>query len=176
MRHSPRSVLLFCISLMFSSLSAIPGYASSGSGGSPRSLLALLSSSPASATVIRGGRGRLPSFVAAANSIIICNPDVQYPHNSTHKPGTVNEVVTVSCTAPVTQIQLVAGLYYNSALVNQSSMARCSNTSTCQANTAVPCQSGDYKGGMSWGVYFPPGYEPPTYSNVGYGNTVTIAC
>jgi hypothetical protein len=133
---------------MLSLVSAIPGYASSGSGGSP----------------------------TTTNSIIICTPNVQNPHNSTHKPGTVNEVVTVACTAPVTQIQLVAGLYYNSILVKQSPMQRCSNAASCQANTAMPCQNGDYTGGMSWGVYSPPGHEPPTSSNVEYGKTVTVSC
>ena len=174
--HKSRSVFVFWVLFMLSSLSAVPANASSGSGGSPRSLLVFLSSSPASLAVIRRAALGLPGMGGATNSIIICTPDVQNPHNSTHKPGTVNEVVTVSCTAPVTQIQLVAGLYYNSTLVNQSPMQRCSNASSCQANTAVPCQNGDYRGGMSWGVYSPPGHEPPTYSNVGYGNTVTIAC
>jgi len=176
MRHRLRSVLVFWVLFMFSSLSAIPAYASSGSGGSPRSLLVFLSSSPASPAMIRRGLGRLPGMGSATNSIIICTPNVQYPHDSTHELGTVNEVVTVSCTAPVTEIQVVARLYYKSVLVKQSPIERCSNTASCKANAAVSCQNGDYRGAMSWGVYFPPGYEPPTYSNVGYGKTVTIVC
>ncbi|MFV8131876.1 hypothetical protein [Streptomyces syringium] len=113
---------------------------------------------------------------ADAAAVIRCEGQVQRPHNSTHVPGTVNVVVTVSCTAPVPEITTRAALYKNGQLVNQSTLRTQHNTRTAQNNAAVRCSPGNYRGWMYFKVVFPPGYNPPTGSANGLGQEVPISC
>lgn len=113
---------------------------------------------------------------ADASAVIRCEGQVQRPHNSTHVPGTVNVVVTVSCTARVPQITTRAALYKNGQLVNQSALRTQSNTAGGQNNAAVRCSPGNYRGWMYFKVVFPPGYQPPTSSTNGFGQEVPISC
>jgi hypothetical protein len=108
--------------------------------------------------------------------VIVCNGNVQNPHKSTHVPGTVNVVVTLTCTSTVPQINIRAALYRNGLLVKDSGQKTVNNSSFAQHNAAVPCQNGTYRGWMSFGVLFPPGYVPPTGAGSGYGNSVSITC
>jgi hypothetical protein len=57
--------------------------------------------------VIAPGRAVL---AAAPNATITCTPNVANPHNSSHVNGTVNVVVTLSCTGPVAEISIKAAL------------------------------------------------------------------
>ncbi|WP_412074818.1 hypothetical protein ACLF6K_01385 [Streptomyces xanthophaeus] len=91
-------------------------------------------------------------------------------------PGTVNVVVTVSCTAPVPEITTRAALYKNGQLVKQSTLRTQPNTRTAQNNAAVPCSPGNYRGWMYFKVVFPPGYNPPTASANGFGQEVALSC
>ncbi|MEV8536880.1 hypothetical protein [Streptomyces sp. NPDC051211] len=91
-------------------------------------------------------------------------------------PGTVNVVVTVSCTAPVPEITTRAALYKNGQLVNQSTLRSQRNTRTAQNNAAVRCSPGNYRGWMYFKVVFPPGYNPPTASANGFGQEVALSC
>lgn len=113
---------------------------------------------------------------ADAQSVIRCEGQVQRPHNSTHVPGTVNVVVTVSCTAPVSAITTRAALYKNGQLVNQSALRTQTGTASGQNNAAVRCSPGNYRGWMYFKVDFPPGYQPPTASANGFGQEVPISC
>ncbi|MCD9141135.1 hypothetical protein [Streptomyces albireticuli] len=113
---------------------------------------------------------------ADAQAVIRCTGQVQRPHNSTHVPGTVNVVVTVSCTAPVQEITTRAALYKNGQLVNQSALRTQHNTASAQNNAAVRCSPGNYRGWMYFKVVFPPGYNPPTASANGFGQEVPISC
>ncbi|HEV7756131.1 MAG TPA: hypothetical protein VGO94_09770 [Mycobacteriales bacterium] len=113
---------------------------------------------------------------ATATDTIVCTPNVQNPHNSSHVNGTVNVVVTLSCTAPVSQINIRAALYRNGALVRDSGQRTVNGSSFAQNNAAEPCHNATYQGWMSYGVAFPPGYVPPTGSGSGYGSAVTITC
>ncbi|MEU7555099.1 hypothetical protein AB0B01_22620 [Streptomyces sp. NPDC044571] len=113
---------------------------------------------------------------ADASAVIRCEGQVQRPHNSTHVPGTVNVVVTVSCTAPVPEITTRAALYKNGQLVNQSALRTQRNTRSGQNNAAVRCSPGNYRGWMYFKVVFPPGYRPPTGSGNGLGEEVALSC
>ncbi len=107
---------------------------------------------------------------------ITCTPNVQNPHNSSHVNGTINVVVTLTCTAPVSQINIRAALYKNGTLVKDSGQKTFNGTASAQNNAAVPCSNGTYQGWMSYGVAFPAGYTPPTGASSGYGNAVSITC
>lgn len=111
-----------------------------------------------------------------ASAVIRCQGQVQRPHNSTHVPGTVNVVVTVSCSAAVPEITTRAALYKNGQLVNQSTLRTQHNTRSAQNNAAVRCSPGNYRGWMYFKVVFPPGYNPPTGSANGLGQEVAISC
>lgn len=93
--------------------------------------------------------------------VITGTPNVQNPHKSFHVPGTVNVVVTVACTAPVTQIRITAGLYRDGVLVALSPSTPFSSTNLAQANAATYCQDGTYQGWMDYGVTWPPGLTRP---------------
>lgn len=114
--------------------------------------------------------------VPAAHADITCNPNVQHPHKSTHVPGTVNVVVTVTCTAPVTEIRITAGLYRDGSLISQSPITPFSFTSFAQANAATSCQDGTYQGWMDYDVTWPPDYEEVAPPGPGYGAAVSITC
>ncbi len=123
-------------------------------------------------------RRRRPSSatISGARAAITCTPQVQYPHKSTHVPGTVNVVVTLTCTAPVSGINIRAALYRNGALVSDSGQKSFSGTSFASHNAAEPCHNATYQGWMSYGVAFPPGYVPPTGASSGFGPVVNITC
>jgi hypothetical protein len=117
-----------------------------------------------------------PSGTVTAANVIVCRPNVQNPHNSSHVRGTVNVVVTLKCTAAVRQINIRAALYFNGRLVKQSGQRTFNNTGSAQNNAAVPCRNGTYQGWMSYGVLFPPRYVPPTGAGSGFGRAVRITC
>jgi hypothetical protein len=113
---------------------------------------------------------------SAATAEIVCNPNVQNPHNSTHVNGTVNVVVTIGCTNVVPEITIRAALYRNGLLVADSGLRSVFGNNFAQTNAAVPCQDATYQGWMYYGVNFPPGYVPPFGSSSGFGNSVPIVC
>lgn len=137
-------------------------------------------SAPQSVTVLTGPAivatsGYAQGQVSAADTIT-CTPQVQYPHKSTHVPGTVNVVVTLSCTKPVTRISIRAALYRNGNLVKDSGAKNVYGASFAQNNAAEPCHTATYTGWMSYFVNFPPGYTPPTGSSSGFGPSRPITC
>jgi hypothetical protein len=127
-------------------------------------------------------RGRAPASMsaAAAGDPIVCTPNVQDPHPSSHVPGTVNVVVTVSCTEPVAQIRVEAALYLQNPtdqmwyLQSTSDVATFNDTVAAQNNAAAPCQDGNWAGWMWFSVTFYDGY---TGQSQGFGpRTTTITC
>lgn len=116
-----------------------------------------------------------PGHLGAA-AVITCTPNVQSPHNSTHVPGTVNVVVTLSCTAPVPRISIRAALYRNGNLVKDSGAKDVLGARSAQNNAAEPCHAATYQGWMSYFVQFPAGYVPPTGASSGFGPTRSITC
>ncbi|MBT2385885.1 hypothetical protein [Streptomyces sp. ISL-11] len=154
-------------------------------GTSPAGASGVMAADPSAPATVPAGRAPDPGGSveagksgsdADASAVIRCEGQVQRPHNSTHVPGTVNVVVTVSCTAPVPQITTRAALYKNGQLVNQSTLRTQTNTRTAQNNAAVRCSPGNYRGWMYFKVVFPPGYQPPTSSANGLGQEVSITC
>lgn len=131
---------------------------------------------PASVESTGAHAASLSSAPSGAAKAIVCTPQVQNPHNSSHVNGTVNIVVTLKCTSAVPQINIRAALYFDGRLVKQSGQRTVRNSSSAKNNAAVPCRSGTYQGWMSFGVLFPPGYVPPTGASSGFGRAVPISC
>ena len=102
--------------------------------------------------------------------------NTQYPHKSTHVPGTVNVVTVVTCTAPVPQINIRAALYRNGILVKDSGQKAVYNSPSAQNNAAVTCSNGSYQGWGSFGVLFPPGYVPQTGTGSDWGSVASTTC
>jgi hypothetical protein len=113
---------------------------------------------------------------AGTATVITCTPIVQNPHKSTHVPGTVNVVVTMSCTAPVSEIWVDAALYRNGGLVAESGYRVFYSTAYGSNNAAEPCHTASYIGWGGFGVLFPPGYVPQWATTSGFGNSVYITC
>jgi hypothetical protein len=120
-----------------------------------------------------------PSTAAAASSPTTCFPNVQNPHESTHVPGTVNVVVTVTCTEPVREIAVQAALYRQDPadglwyLQGASDVKTYYNTTFGQNNAAAPCQDGNWVGWMNYNVVFMSGFSA---GDSGFGNQVAITC
>jgi hypothetical protein len=127
---------------------------------------------PSVVATYRGASG----LVRPEASTIVCTPNVQNPHNSSHVHGTVNVVVTLACTSAVTKIGIRAALYRNGLLVKDSHEKDFFGARFAQNNAAEPCHNATYQGWMSYIVVFPPGYVPPTGSSSGFGNAVRITC
>jgi hypothetical protein len=113
---------------------------------------------------------------ATTAAVITCTPNVQNPHKSTHVPGTVNVVVTIACTSPVSELHVNAALYRNGALVAQSGYRVFYGTAFGSNNAAEPCHTATYTGWGGFGVLFPPGYVPQWATTSGFGNSVFITC
>lgn len=111
-----------------------------------------------------------------AADVIVCTPNVQHPHKSKHVGGTVNVVVTLTCTKAVPLIKIRAALYRNGHLVKESGVKAVHGRSFAANNAAVRCRSARYRGWMSYFVQFPPGYVPRTGSSSGFGDSVRIRC
>lgn len=125
----------------------------------------------AAATVIRSG-------AVASLSVITCTLAVQYPHKSTHVPENVNVVGTITCSAPVSELAINVGLYFNNVLVAEGSNDNF-GSSFISGSAAKLCVNGTYRGGDTGAVLFPPGYQPPS-SNFGgqevYSPPIVIMC
>jgi hypothetical protein len=158
-------------------LGAAPAVASADidSTQSAPSAAALVSVDPVSDLIA----ARPSTTAAAASSPTTCVPNVQNPHKSGHVPGTVNVVVTVTCTATVREIAVQAALYRQNPadglwyLQSASDVKRYYNTAFGQNNAAAPCQDGNWVGWMNYNVTFMSGYSA---GDSGFGNQVAITC
>jgi hypothetical protein len=127
-------------------------------------------------TITLSARKRLDGGVGlAAGPSIVCNINVQNPHNSTHVPGTVNVVSTVSCTGAVTRIYEEVGLYLNGNIVSRAPFSVV-GSAYLSGNSATPCNPGTYQGAAAVKVTWPPGFNPPETVRTFFGNSVPIAC
>jgi hypothetical protein len=163
------------VALAVTAIAASPASATAGERPGPvgaPTVVAPAANAPVTAATSRPGSLRK----AAAADVITCTPQVQNPHNSSHVNGTVNVVVTLSCSSSVTYISIRAALYRNGSLVKDSGSKTVYGTSKAQNNAAVPCSNATYQGWMSYYVQFPPGYTPPSGASSGYGNSVYITC
>jgi hypothetical protein len=117
-----------------------------------------------------------PSGSNSVANVITCTGNVQHPHKSSHVPGTVNVVVTVTCTQSVPVIGIRAALYRDTVLVADSGQSNFYDVSFAQTNAAEPCHTAWYQGWMGFTVVFPPGYNPPDGSASGFGQHAYITC
>ena len=167
MRYRSATVASAVIGLLLTVFAVAPAAASTGSA------VVSAAGHGSALAAVHSAKG---AGTAAAADVITCTPNVQNPHNSSHVNGTVNVVVTLSCTAPVTYISIRAALYRNGSLVKDSGSKTVYGTSSAQNNAAEPCHNATYQGWMSYYVQFPPGYTPPSGSSQGFGNAVAIVC
>lgn len=105
-------------------------------------------------------RSTLPG-TDSTQSVITCTIQAQYPHDSSHVPGTVNEVGTITCTSPVSSLSITVELYYSGVLVASSSKSN-GGQAFIAHNAATSCVPGYYQGRATGYVVFPPGYVPPS--------------
>lgn len=123
------------------------------------------------------GAARVQPIAAIAGSrVIVCRPNVQQPHNSSHVRGTINVVSTVTCTQAVASIAVRTALYRNRKRVRMTGARYFPNSRLGANNAAVPCRPGTYLGAMSWTVRFPPGYVPAVVTRLAWGDTRKLSC
>ncbi len=113
----------------------------------------------------------------ASDLPIVCDKKVNNPHNSSHVPGMVNIVVTLTCSEPVFNVRLRVALYFDNGLVAESGYRSFGDTSYARENVAVTCRPGIYQG---WGYAeytLPPNYRPPLTKRLqGWGFAIRIKC
>jgi hypothetical protein len=91
-----------------------------------------------------------------AASIVGCGLRVDYPHESTHFPGTVNVVAEFTCNDLVASIEMAIGLTRDGQEVAYQTFVG-SGVKTLERHvaTSLPCVDGAYQGGATAVVTFP---------------------
>jgi hypothetical protein len=115
-----------------------PSHVPAGVIASPFSTLASNSTSSLSPSV-------------AANTIT-CNINRQNPHKSTHVPGTINFVITISCDGTVSDFQGQAVLYFNGNEVANTGGVNQGGGTSKQINVASNCRVGRWQAGAATGL------------------------
>lgn len=100
----------------------------------------------------------------ALTSDFACTLQVQYPHNSSHFPGTINVVGTLDCSSWTYALALNVDLYRNGVLVASSPSKSGTFTSHLETNAATPCVPGAYYGIATGSVLAGPFYWPPLWN------------
>jgi hypothetical protein len=115
------------------------------------------------------------SVADVAAATITCTLVVNNPHNSTHVPGTVNVVATVSCTRAVASIDLFVALGDDNG---RSSGEEDYNTGSASLseNTSLACENGTYEGTAETTVTWPAGYTPSPQTWNRDSAVVSITC
>lgn len=170
MRRRIRAVLVTVFAAIIGILVAGPAGAASGQavalGTAPESTatsVVVVSSSPAQTSTV------------APAATITCTLQVNYPHKSTHVPGMVNVTATLRCTAPVSSLSMVVGLYRNGSLVSSNRVSN-AGSAFLAGNSATPCVSATYVGAARGGIVFPPGFSPPSGTVYAQSPAIGIRC
>ncbi len=116
---------------------------------------------PAGTSVAHITAGGVQATVIKPDETITCTLKINFPHKSTHFPGTVNVVGTIGCSAAVSRLSIRVGLYFNGHLKAQK-LVNSTHKSNVQSNAALPCFNGTYEGAATGLVIFPPGFSPPS--------------
>jgi len=143
------------------------------------SIPAASAGTPANAPTNGTGTASIQSTIRSTESpgyTIVCDVSVDDPHNSSHVPGTVNVVASVSCPGPIENITLQAHLLQPppGSTINGRTVYGIQNISANAANTS--CINGTYQGHATGSLTFPPGYSPHTESINVYGISKAITC
>lgn len=131
----------------------------------------------ASRTTTTSPQGASPSTTTAT---ITCNLRVDYPHSSSHVPGTANVEMSVLCTAAVPSLTLTPYLY---PPVPYATIRGATRTATgsisvgANAATGNPCPTNGYYQGYGYAVVkWPPNYYPSSSVLSGFGNSAYVQC
>lgn len=107
-----------------------------------------------------GFGGAHANIIKPAVEEISCTIQINYPHDSGHNPGNINVTGSITCTAPVTVLDIGVGLYLDEYLL--ASNYKVGTGAYISTNAATPCLlPGVYQGGVVGAVTFPPGFVPP---------------
>ena len=112
----------------------------------------------------------------SADVPVVCEVDSQYPHKSSHVPGTINFVATLACNMPVYNIRMRVALYQNGNLVAESEYKSKGDGAYAQENIAVACASGEYQGWAYFEWDNPPGYSPVNETKKKWSKRAKITC
>jgi len=110
--------------------------------------------------------------------VIVCKAKVNYPHSSTHVPGTVNATGSVTCTAAVTTIAFTMYLNESGFEVAQRPFVN-DGKASLGGNVAIACAVGtthNYQAFLTGEVTFPPGYTPPIEGLGSQSPNIAVKC
>jgi hypothetical protein len=109
--------------------------------------------------------------------VITCELSIDNPHNSTHVPGVINVEAHVSCTAPVTSIDLEVLLVGSDGTADLKPFGGVA-TASLEGNAVVPCNpdGATYEGVAQATVTWPPGFEPSSDTWPVDSPEVSLAC
>lgn len=110
---------------------------------------------------------------ASAGGVIVCDLQINNPHNSSHVFGTVNVVAKITCSSQVA-VSVTAYLY-PPVPYQPIRGATGRGTTTASSNAAKACTNGTYQGYATATVAIPAGYSGPSSAS-GYGNAINIIC
>lgn len=99
---------------------------------------------------------------SAAEVIVSCYFQINYPHVSVHIPENVNVTGTATCDIPMANIWLVGNLYYNGESYYYNYSYDNVGATSAQVNTFGACYSGSWYAAMQWWIQWPPDATPIT--------------
>lgn len=148
-------------------------------GGGVGGPSAVAAPSPGTASVsasLPAGRVSPNNSGGGGGSTITCTLQAQYPHTSTHVPGTINAVATNGCSGFVTTIKLQSALYYGSTgnLAAFGPLVTVTGGAAAQSNVSISCITGSFFQKAFTTVTWPPGYSPSPQSWTATSATVDI--
>lgn len=117
-----------------------------------------------------------PGPKAAVESVIVCTLSIDYPHESSHVPGTANVESNWSCTAPVASLSMNVGLIFDHFDLTAEGSFSNAGLASLQGNAASDCFPGEYNGTSNGSVVFPPGYEPSPQSSAVESPDTFLTC
>ncbi|MFE2754902.1 hypothetical protein ACFXGA_23165 [Actinosynnema sp. NPDC059335] len=132
---------------------------------------------PESAVVLRRLDSRQGEAAGTSGPpVITCNAISDYPHNSSHVPGTINVVGRGVCDYAVGSIDVVTGLFRGGTTVVGTGARVQANVASLSAPASAPCAAGSYIGVADVIFTAPPGYYPPAIRLVGQSPSVSLSC
>lgn len=106
---------------------------------------------------------------------ITCTARAHNPHKSSHYPGTINGVASITCTSPVMQMNIGVRLSVYGYPISTGS-----NTITwwdyLQANAHAGCATAVWQTSADVWILFPPGFTPTTQVGTAISIPVYIEC
>lgn len=130
-----------------------------------------------------GGTG-VTANAAGPGGTIDCLLQAQTPHNSSHVPGTINEIGTIDCGGDVvSSLTISVDLYKRVCtpdctwrLMASSPAKLVLGKAFVQQNVAIACSPGTYRGAATGTATFPPGYTPTAESGGAWSATKALTC